>query len=90
MEQSLWRGIWRTARCWRIRSSWAVRWVMHFAARIDVGESMKRPEIYFRNNTASTLSLLEAMLALGHNRRVFSSTAALWSRRRLRYWRIQT
>jgi len=52
--------------------------VMHFAARIDVGESMKRPEIYFRNNTASTLSLLEAMLATGHDRMVFSSTAACY------------
>jgi UDP-glucose 4-epimerase len=39
---------------------------------------MKRPEIYFRNNTASTLSLLEAMLATGHDRMVFSSTAACY------------
>jgi UDP-glucose 4-epimerase len=52
--------------------------VMHFAALIEAGESMKRPEIYFRNNTASTLSLLEAMLATGHNRLVFSSTAACY------------
>ena len=28
--------------------------VMHFAALIEAGESMKRPEVYFRNNTAST------------------------------------
>ncbi len=52
--------------------------VMHFAARIEVAESMKRPEIYFRNNTAATLSLLEAMLATGHDRMVFSSTAACY------------
>lgn len=52
--------------------------VMHFAALIEAGESMKRPEIYFRNNTAGTLSLLEAMLATGHNRLVFSSTAACY------------
>jgi UDP-glucose 4-epimerase len=52
--------------------------VMHFAALSEVGESMKRPEIYFRNNTASTLSLLEAMLATGHDRLVFSSTAACY------------
>ena len=32
--------------------------VMHFAALIEAGESMQRPEIYFRNNTASTLTLL--------------------------------
>jgi UDP-glucose 4-epimerase len=52
--------------------------VMHFAALIEAGESMQKPEIYFRNNTAGTLSLLEAMLATGHNRLVFSSTAACY------------
>jgi UDP-glucose 4-epimerase len=52
--------------------------VMHFAALIEAGESMKKPEMYFRNNTASTLSLLEAMLAAGVNRLVFSSTAAVY------------
>jgi UDP-glucose 4-epimerase len=52
--------------------------VMHFAALIEAGESMKRPEIYFRNNTAATLTLLEAMLATGHDRLVFSSTAACY------------
>ncbi|MHB1022346.1 MAG: UDP-glucose 4-epimerase GalE [Acidobacteriaceae bacterium] len=52
--------------------------VMHFAALIEAGESMQRPEIYFRNNTASTLSLFEAMLATGVNRLVFSSTAAVY------------
>jgi UDP-glucose 4-epimerase len=52
--------------------------VMHFAALIEAGESMKHPEMYFRNNTASTLSLLEAMLATGVGRLVFSSTAAVY------------
>jgi UDP-glucose 4-epimerase len=52
--------------------------VMHFAALIEAGESMQKPEIYFRNNTASTLSLLEAMLATGTDRLVFSSTAAVY------------
>jgi UDP-glucose 4-epimerase len=52
--------------------------VMHFAALIEAGESMERPEIYFRNNTAGTLTLLEAMLATGHKRLVFSSTAACY------------
>ncbi len=52
--------------------------VLHFAALIEAGESMQRPEIYFRNNTASTLSLLEAMLACGVRRLVFSSTAAVY------------
>lgn len=52
--------------------------VMHFAALIEAGESMKKPELYFRNNTASALALLEAMLATGVNRFVFSSTAAVY------------
>ncbi len=52
--------------------------VMHFAALIEAGESMKVPEIYFRNNTAASLTLLEAMLATGHDRLVFSSTAAVY------------
>jgi UDP-glucose 4-epimerase len=52
--------------------------VMHFAALIEAGESMQHPEIYFRNNTASTLALLEAILAHGPRRLVFSSTAAVY------------
>lgn len=52
--------------------------VMHFAALIEAGESMKVPEIYFRNNTAATLTLLESMVATGHDRLVFSSTAACY------------
>jgi UDP-glucose 4-epimerase len=52
--------------------------VMHFAALIEAGESMQKPEIYFRNNTAATLTLLESMLATGHDRLVFSSTAACY------------
>ncbi len=52
--------------------------VMHFAALIEAGESMKHPEFYFRNNSATTLTLLEAMLATGTNKLVFSSTAALY------------
>lgn len=52
--------------------------VLHFAALIEAGDSMKKPELYFRNNTASTLSLLEAMHAQGVNKLVFSSTAAVY------------
>ncbi|MES2391900.1 MAG: UDP-glucose 4-epimerase GalE [Acidobacteriota bacterium] len=52
--------------------------VLHFAALIEAGESMQKPEIYFRNNTASTLALLEAMHAAGTKRLVFSSTAAVY------------
>jgi UDP-glucose 4-epimerase len=52
--------------------------VMHFAALIEAGESMRHPGLYFRNNTAATLSLLEAMVAEGPLRLVFSSTAAVY------------
>ncbi|ACO34499.1 MULTISPECIES: UDP-glucose 4-epimerase GalE [Acidobacterium] len=52
--------------------------VLHFAALIEAGESMQVPERYFRNNTASTLTLFEAMLAAGVNKLVFSSTAAVY------------
>ena len=52
--------------------------VMHFAAFIEAGESMKTPERFFRNNTANTLTLLETMLRAGVHRLVFSSTAALY------------
>src|SRR4030081_1289610 len=52
--------------------------VMHFAALIEAGESMKVPEEFFRNNTSNALTLLEAMLAARVKRFVFSSTAALF------------
>jgi UDP-glucose 4-epimerase len=52
--------------------------VLHFAALIEAGESMLHPEQFFRNNTASTLALLEAILAHGPRRLVFSSTAAVY------------
>ncbi len=52
--------------------------VMHFAALIEAGESMKVPERFFRTNSAGTLTLLEAMLRHDVLRLVFSSTAALY------------
>jgi UDP-glucose 4-epimerase len=52
--------------------------VLHFAALIEAGESMVHPERYFRNNAASTLTLLEAMISTGPQRLVFSSTAAVY------------
>lgn len=52
--------------------------VIHFAAYIQVGESMKKPELYFHNNTAGSLSLLTAMIRTGVKKIVFSSTAAVY------------
>ena len=52
--------------------------VIHFAAYIAVGESMKIPEVYFRNNVSGSLSLLTAMVKTGIRSMVFSSTAAVY------------
>jgi UDP-glucose-4-epimerase GalE len=52
--------------------------VMHFAARSLVGESMREPGLYFRNNVAGTLNLLDAMRAAAVGKLVFSSTAAVY------------
>jgi UDP-glucose 4-epimerase len=52
--------------------------VLHFAAWIEAGESMREPERFFLNNTANALTLLEAVLAHKVRRFVFSSTAALY------------
>ncbi len=52
--------------------------VMHFAALIEAGESMKAPLSFFRNNSASTLTLLEAVHRHSIPAFVFSSTAALY------------
>ena len=62
----------------RVLRAHAVDAVMHFAAFIEAGESMREPTKYFRNNTANTLTLLEAVLAHGASRFVFSSTAAVY------------
>nr|WP_275974284.1 UDP-glucose 4-epimerase GalE [Argonema galeatum] len=52
--------------------------VMHFAAYAYVGESVTDPAKYYRNNVHGTLTLLEAMLAAGIEKFVFSSTCATY------------
>ena len=52
--------------------------VMHFCARSLVGESVSKPYLYYTNNVARTLVLLEAMQSAGVDRLVFSSTAAVF------------
>ncbi len=52
--------------------------VIHFAAFIAVGESMRVPERYFSNNVCGSLSLLTAMVEAGVKHIVFSSTAAVY------------
>ena len=52
--------------------------VMHFAANALVGESMRDPSKYFRNNICNGLNLLDAMIAARVQRIVFSSTCAIF------------
>jgi UDP-glucose 4-epimerase len=52
--------------------------VIHFAASIEVGESVRDPLKYYRNNSANALNLLEAVRAAGIGRFLFSSTAAVY------------
>ena len=52
--------------------------VMHFAAWLAVGESVRRPGKYYENNLTGSLLLLEAMAAEGVSRLVFSSTCAVY------------
>lgn len=52
--------------------------VIHLAGFIEVGESVRNPAKYYRNNVANTLNLLETMLAHDVRRFVFSSTAAVY------------
>ncbi len=52
--------------------------VVHFAAFALVNESVNHPAIYYQNNVAATLELLEAMRAAGVWRIVFSSTTATY------------
>ncbi len=52
--------------------------VMHFASFIQVGESVAEPAKYYANNVCNTLTLLDAMVAAGVRRFIFSSTAAIF------------
>ena len=52
--------------------------VMHFAALIEVGESVEQPLRYYRNNVSNTQNLLSAMEAAGVGKFVFSSSAAVY------------
>lgn len=52
--------------------------VIHFAAFSQVGESVKHPAKYYRNNVVGTLNLLDAMAENNVKKIVFSSTAATY------------
>ena len=66
---------------WAVRAAlgrYGVSAVMHFAAFLDVGESVRQPIRYDRNNVGGALSVLEAMAAESVHRFVFSSTCATY------------
>lgn len=52
--------------------------VMHFAAYIQMGESVKNPRKYYDNNFIGTLGLVEAMITAGCHKLVFASTAGVY------------
>ncbi|NCX94255.1 MAG: UDP-glucose 4-epimerase GalE [Gammaproteobacteria bacterium] len=62
----------------RIFKEYSIEAVMHFAAFIEVGESVLNPLKYYQNNVAGTLNLLEAMLNAEVKKIIFSSTAAVY------------
>src|SRR5512138_2393235 len=62
----------------QVLSSFRPDAVMHFAAFIEVGESVKAPLKYYRNNAAASVGLLAAMERSGVQRFIFSSSAAVY------------
>lgn len=52
--------------------------VMHFAAKTNVGESVQNPSLYYQNNVASTLVMLDSMQVAGIKNLIFSSSAAVY------------
>jgi UDP-glucose 4-epimerase len=53
--------------------------VMHFAAFIEAGESMKKPGRFYQNNLINSLHLIQAAVEVGVKRFVLSSTAAVFA-----------
>ena len=66
------------ARLIEVLGKHAPQAVIHFAAFAYVGESVTDPALYYRNNVAGTIALLDAMRTAGVRRLVFSSTCATY------------
>jgi len=62
----------------RVLKDEGIEGVLHFAAHIEVGESVEQPLKYYRNNTVASLSLFESCLKAGVGQVIFSSTAAVY------------
>jgi UDP-glucose 4-epimerase len=52
--------------------------IIHFAAYIEIGESMKEPMPFFENNVSGSLNLMSAMVESGCKKLIFSSTCATY------------
>ena len=66
------------ARVRRLLRERSIEAVMHFAGSTSVPESVENPGLYYDNNLAASLSLLEAMVDAGVSLIVFSSTCAVY------------
>ena len=62
----------------QIFTAYDIEAVFHFAAFIEVGESVKRPRLFYENNVAKTGTLLGVMLDHGVRRFIFSSSCAVY------------
>ncbi len=60
----------------KVLADYEIQAVIHFAASAYVGESVRDPSTYFRNNVSNSLTLLDAMRAVGVGTIVFSSSCA--------------
>lgn len=61
-----------------IFTNYKIDCVMHFAALIEVGESVKKPREFYQNNVVKTLTLLNSMLDHGVDKFIFSSSCAVY------------
>lgn len=64
----------------KVFSDYDIDAVIHFAGSILIGQSLRDPNAYYRNNTANTLTLLEACAAHQVKHFIFSSTASVYGR----------
>jgi UDP-glucose 4-epimerase len=66
------------AKLEQLFTDYSIDGVMHFAASVQVEESVQNPNKYYQNNVVATLNLLDAMLAHQVKTLIFSSTAAIF------------
>jgi UDP-glucose 4-epimerase len=66
------------ARLDQVLAKYQPQAILHFAAAIEVGESVRNPSGYYENNVAGTITLLRAAQAAGIDKIVFSSTCATY------------